>query len=370
MSIGSGADGAASPAVATGPSVEALTRRLIDTPRDLLAEPVGAPDGQVVVAAVVSDVLRLHGGTGLDTVTAAPFRLPPAPTAVTPDGHQLAAVRAPRGRGCSPTPASSRARRPDLVLAVPHERAPGAGRHRAVGDAGGRPRPARGARPPVRARPSAWCRRARPRPSRVDRLATLDSAERARVLAATREAEQRAEEVRQAMHAAAGRGGGEGVARMMPAWMAATRRSRGPGRRARCTQVARDRLGAGEAGRCGSVVRGGPAMSDGVQGEPLTEERRPLIDADGRRLLESLLEHRHAPRYNHTCGDRLTAERPGRRCATLDARTRTAIGFRPGQPPPWVAAFVARVASTVPAYRRGPVPARFERPAHHRSGRR
>jgi hypothetical protein len=37
----------------------------------------------------------------------------------------------------------------------------------------------------------------------TDRLNTLDSAERARVLAATREAERRAEEVRQAMHAKA-----------------------------------------------------------------------------------------------------------------------------------------------------------------------
>ena len=67
----------------TAPTIEALTRRLLDTPRDVLAEPVGAPDGQVVVAAVVSDVVRLHGGPGLDTVTAAPFRLPPAP-GVTP----------------------------------------------------------------------------------------------------------------------------------------------------------------------------------------------------------------------------------------------------------------------------------------------
>ena len=37
----------------------------------------------------------------------------------------------------------------------------------------------------------------------VDRLNTLDSAERARVVAATLEAERRAEEVRQAMHAKA-----------------------------------------------------------------------------------------------------------------------------------------------------------------------
>ena len=45
MSVGTGADGAGTADGAAGPPVEALTRRLIDTPRDLLAEPVGAPDG-------------------------------------------------------------------------------------------------------------------------------------------------------------------------------------------------------------------------------------------------------------------------------------------------------------------------------------
>ena len=93
----------------------------------------------------------------------------------------------------------------------------------------------------------------------------------------------------------------------------------------------------------------------------LTEaQRRPLIDADGRRLLQSLLEHDHAPRYNHTCGDRLTAAGLAE-VRDLDARTRAATGFRPNEPPAWVTPFVARVMGTVPAYRRlGPAPARLE----------
>ena len=49
------------------------------------------------------------------------------------------------------------------------------------------------------------------------------------------------------------------------------------------------------------------------------EQRRPLIDADGRRLLTALLEHEHAPRYNHTCGDRLTPAAL-REVRDLDAR--------------------------------------------------
>jgi phenylacetate-CoA ligase len=93
----------------------------------------------------------------------------------------------------------------------------------------------------------------------------------------------------------------------------------------------------------------------------LTEaQRRPLIDDDGRRLLEALLEHDHAPRYNHTCGDRLTVAGLAE-VRDLDARTRATTGFRPNEPPSWVTPFVTRALATVPAYRRlGPVPARLE----------
>ena len=201
MSIGSGADRAASPPVVSGPAIEALTRRLIDTPRDLLAEPVGAPDGQVVVAAVVSDVLRLHGGAGLDTVTAAPFRLPPSPAAVTPEvTNWLRCVLL--GSWVCTDPGLVAAARPDLVLAFLagglQELAATVPSATLVADPDRREELARRC---VRALGLVPAGETEAQSS--DRLATLDSAERARVLAATREAEQRAEEVRQAMHAAA-----------------------------------------------------------------------------------------------------------------------------------------------------------------------
>ncbi len=96
-------------------------------------------------------------------------------------------------------------------------------------------------------------------------------------------------------------------------------------------------------------------------GEPLTEEeRRPLIDADGRRLLASLLEHERAPKYNHTCGDRLSAAGLAA-VRAFDVEASTTAPPRPDQTPAWLMPFVAEVMTTVPRYRSlGPVPPRFE----------
>lgn len=96
-------------------------------------------------------------------------------------------------------------------------------------------------------------------------------------------------------------------------------------------------------------------------GPVLTEsERRPLLDARGRALLHELLEHPDAPRYNHTCGDRLTAA--GLAAArAFDHEVATAVPWAPGRPPPWVAGFVERCVRSVPIYRRdGRVPARLD----------
>ena len=97
-----------------------------------------------------------------------------------------------------------------------------------------------------------------------------------------------------------------------------------------------------------------------LPGERLTEEqRRPLVDDDGRALLRSLLEHAHAPRFNHTCGDRLTA-------AGLDAVRAFDAEVRNGstdgtEQPAWLDAFAADCTRRVPAYRRhGPLPRRFD----------
>lgn len=185
---------------APGPTVESLTRRLMDTPRDVLAEPVGAPDGQVVVAAVVSDVVVLHGGAGLDTVTAAPFRLPPAPAVTAAAANWLRVVLIASWVLADPVLVA--AGRPqqvlDLLTGGLQDLAEVVPSATLVADPDRREELARRC---VRALGLVPAGETEAQAS--DRLATLDSAERARVLAATREAEQRAEEVRQAMHAAA-----------------------------------------------------------------------------------------------------------------------------------------------------------------------
>jgi phenylacetate-CoA ligase len=94
----------------------------------------------------------------------------------------------------------------------------------------------------------------------------------------------------------------------------------------------------------------------GRPGGALTEdERRPLIDSEGRRLLDRLLEDPRAPRYNHICGDRLT--RAGLSAVrALETATLTASTV-PGRLPAWLAPFAARCTRTVPIYRRSGPPA-------------
>jgi hypothetical protein len=189
----------------SAPTVEALTRRLIDAPRDILAEPLGAPNGQVDVPAVVSDVIRLHGGTGLDTVTAAPFRPAPAPTAA----DAAAAAEITNWLRCVlvaswvlADPALVAEGRPTevagLLTSGLQELAATVPSATLVSDPDRREELARRCLAGLGLTPAGETEA-----QALDRLNTLDSAERARVLAATREAEQRAEEVRQAMHAKA-----------------------------------------------------------------------------------------------------------------------------------------------------------------------
>lgn len=57
----------------SGPPLERLTRRLIDTPQEFLDSPRSGRKGQVAVAALVADLVAMHGGrAGLDDL--APFR--------------------------------------------------------------------------------------------------------------------------------------------------------------------------------------------------------------------------------------------------------------------------------------------------------
>jgi hypothetical protein len=54
-----------------GPPLELLLRRLAETPPDFLAEPAAGKTGAVNTVAVVHDVLRLHGATSVDARLAA-----------------------------------------------------------------------------------------------------------------------------------------------------------------------------------------------------------------------------------------------------------------------------------------------------------
>ena len=89
-----------------------------------------------------------------------------------------------------------------------------------------------------------------------------------------------------------------------------------------------------------------------MAGTALTDaERWPLLTPEGAALLDRLRSHPHAPRYNHACGDRLTADTRDRLRAYRDVL----VSWRD---PGWVDELIERVYATVPRYRRsGPAPA-------------
>ncbi len=96
--------------------------------------------------------------------------------------------------------------------------------------------------------------------------------------------------------------------------------------------------------------------------DALTEaDRYPWLTDDSRRMLEWLHEHPAAPRFNHRCGDRLTSDGLERVRQYEQAVNASAPAWRPGEPPPWLADFVADCFRDVPFYRRyGAPPARLE----------
>jgi phenylacetate-CoA ligase len=80
------------------------------------------------------------------------------------------------------------------------------------------------------------------------------------------------------------------------------------------------------------------------------EERWPLLTPPAEAMLSRLRSHPAAPRYNHACGDRLTAEA---RDGLVAYRSQLDQGF-PSQD--WLMPLVARVYATVPRYRGLPTP--------------
>ncbi len=179
--------------IAPGPPVEALTRRLLDTPGDFLEEPFVEQRGSVNVAAVVSDLLMAYGGPSFDTTTAQPFRPGASPTARNELRCVLVAawlLHDPWFVVHASTSDVYRFLATGLQALAAHVPAP-----LLVSDPARREELARLALAALGLVPDGETAAVA-----ADRLATLDSVERARVVAATAEAERRAEAVRQAMH--------------------------------------------------------------------------------------------------------------------------------------------------------------------------
>ena len=80
------------------------------------------------------------------------------------------------------------------------------------------------------------------------------------------------------------------------------------------------------------------------------EERWPLMTPAAETMLNRLRTHPSAPRYNHACGDRLSARARGN---LVTYRARLAMGHPPED---WIMPLVERVYATVPRYRHRPLP--------------
>jgi phenylacetate-CoA ligase len=91
--------------------------------------------------------------------------------------------------------------------------------------------------------------------------------------------------------------------------------------------------------------------------EALNEAQRyPLLTPEGRRLLQWLHECEYAPRYNHHCGNRLSAAGLRRVQAFAELAQTEPPRWTPEAPPAWLADWVAFCLRTVPFYRRAGSP--------------
>lgn len=90
-----------------------------------------------------------------------------------------------------------------------------------------------------------------------------------------------------------------------------------------------------------------------MNGEIITDaERYPTLTEDGRRMLQFLREHPHAPIFRNESGNRLTADDVAR-VREFDREVQAAeAAWRPGEFPSWLAGFVERCLSEAPFYRR------------------
>jgi len=85
--------------------------------------------------------------------------------------------------------------------------------------------------------------------------------------------------------------------------------------------------------------------------EPSDLERYPTLTEDGRRMLERLREHRHAPTFRNESGNRLSAEDVETVRAFEREVAHAVVTDQREEASPWLAEFLARVYREVPFYR-------------------
>ena len=175
-----------------GPSLPAITRRIAETPSDFLGEPRLGSNGTVAVDAVLGDVLHMLGVTP-------PFKMlagfMPDQPATQRNRLKLGAIASwlladEWLRRAPPSPSELA----DFLLAALPELAGQASAESYVTESDRREELARTMLARFDLRPEGES----PEQAR-DRLTTISATERARLIAASRQAEQRAREVREAL---------------------------------------------------------------------------------------------------------------------------------------------------------------------------
>jgi phenylacetate-CoA ligase len=90
-------------------------------------------------------------------------------------------------------------------------------------------------------------------------------------------------------------------------------------------------------------------------------ERYPTLTEDGRKMLQFLREHPHAPIYRNESGNRLTHEDIEEVRKFEQEALHSPVNWQPEQPPGWLDKFIERCFEEVPFYRRyGSRPGRLE----------
>lgn len=175
-----------------GPDLETLIRRLADTPQDFLDEPRIAGAGRVAVAALVHDLAAMHGGrAGLAALERFEGR------SARDDRNRLAQAMIGAWLLADPWFLAQRLDAAALVQAlaeVAAEMAGGTPAHRFTTDPERREELAR----TMLAR-FGYLPAGETAAQAADRLAAISASERRRLLEASRAAEQRAREIREAL---------------------------------------------------------------------------------------------------------------------------------------------------------------------------